>query len=142
MKFTTTSLNFVSGAALTRIFPDLKVVEYYEDSTSRNGHSTATTASLPVHDDELMKLNSIAVNIRRNPPPSSSLIYNGVGHYGTANRTPHTRQGLNSNVGGGGQSDIPRCLFRPVTRQDIKATQKSKTSYTSIVSSWLTPYMK
>lgn len=132
-----------TNAALVRLFPDLKVVEY-GDSVSRN--ESPKTASLPVCEDELMRLNSIAVNIRRNPAPSSSQIYSSVCHYGAANWTRHALQNsASSNAVLGtdnGQRNIPRLLFRPVTRQDIKATQQSHTSYTSIVSSWLTPYMK
>ena len=128
-------------AALTRLFPDLKILEYQcEDSLSGNGHPREP-ASLPVCDDELIKLNSIAVNIRRIPAPNPSQTNGSACYYGTANRTPHTDAIFDTC---GNRRDTSRPLFRPVTPQDIKAThnQQSHTSYTSIVNHWLTPYMK
>ena len=146
---------------LTKQFPDLMVLEYEDKaapaSVDHTGAHSSKPSSLPVHEDELMRLNSISVKIKQNPPPFSLQLetytsrYQSVKHGATS---PHD-QPLPFALWDP-KSDTPsfvttyhnannvtkRPLFRPVTPQDIKATHHSNTDYTSIVSCRLMPYMK
>ena len=118
-------------AGLTRLFPDLKVLEY-EDSNKiaadKGQPRPHKPSSLPVHRNELMKLNSISVKISRSQHgPTPSDIYTQLDRPNTFNNAAMTSH--------------RRPLFRPVTRKDIKSTHNSNTGYTSIVSSRLMPYL-
>ena len=142
-----------SHTALARQFPDLKMLEH-EDS-SESGNCSNVSHSLPVHDSDLVRLNSIAVKIRRSPLPLSSDVYSHllVNSEAAAHRTARDhssrRTPLQSSNPAGpthspsyGLHNITRPLFRPASQEDTKTQQTHHTSYTSIVNSWLTPYLK
>ena len=144
---------------LTRQFPDLMVLEY-EDSeapvpVNNTGTHSSKPSSLPVHKDELMRLNSISVKIKRRPPPFLETYTNSHQSVRHGASNPHN-QPLNFALWDpkfdtpsfvttyDGMNDATkRPLFRPVTPQDIKTIHHSNTDYTSIVcSSRLMPYIK
>ena len=153
------STNYNTG--LSRIFPELKILEY-EDSPSSSGNKPNKPTSLPLHEDDVMKPNTMTVTIKRTPlrlspspeasTPRVHFEQPAVTDWTTYQRLApyHALQSSSyrpkvSNSSRYALKDFARRpLFRPVTQQDLKSTRSkhSNTGYASIVSSHLTPYMK